>query len=68
MKNKILTKNNKLNLIIGNTYKGLGYSGMSENIEIIGKLIKYDITKDHALLQTKNGMYHAVILYSLTEI
>ena len=68
MNNKILTHNGYLNLIIGNTYKGLGYCGMSEGIEIIGKLIEYDRGKDHSLLLTKNGLFHAVILTSLIEI
>ena len=57
----------KITAIVGDVYIGLGYSGLSDGVEITGKLIEYNRKLDSVTLKDSNGEIHAVIPTTLKK-
>ena len=64
---QIHTSNGIIHITIGKKYKGTGYSGMSDGVEVTGILTEYDQRLDSATLQDERKMLHAVIPTTLRE-
>jgi len=63
-----LTSKGFKTVYLGKTYIGLGYSGMSDGVEITGTLTEFERSLDSATLLDNKGMIHAVIPSTLEEI
>lgn len=58
----------KTTIVIGHKYKGMGFSGMSDGVEITGRLTHYYPQFDEATLQDLSGIIHAVIPTTLEPL
>lgn len=64
---RIRTGNAFIEAVVGNEYTGTGYIGLSDGIEVTGRLKEYDQRFNSVILEDDRGQPHAVIPSTLRE-
>ena len=63
----VLQRNGFIVAVIGNTYTGTGFVGLSDGVKVTGRLAEYDQRNNSVTLEDERGQWHSVIPSTLRE-